>query len=71
MGNTILTTKQDVLLVRITPFYPTMDYVVQLLKSTDRGETFAVIPDGTGGANSTTDTGQKIYTTTLDANFSA
>jgi hypothetical protein len=67
----ILTTKQDVLLVRITPFYPTMDYVVQLLKSTDRGETFAVIPDGTGGANSTTDTGQKIYTTTLDANFSA
>lgn len=67
----ILTSKQDVLMVRFTPFYPTGDFVVQLFKSTDRGETFASIPDATGGNNSGTDTSPKIFTTTLDANFSA
>ena len=65
----IITSKQDVLLVRITPFYRVRGFVVQILKSTDCGDTFVKLPDGTGGNNDDTDHNDdypKVFTETLN-----
>ena len=66
----IIETKQDVLLVKVTPFYPTCDYIVQLYRSRDRGETYTILPNGTGGNNTGTDTEPKIYTEDMGNEFS-
>ena len=64
----IVTAKSDILLIKITGFYRARAYVVQLMKSTDGGDTFTAVADATGGNNDNVDDGdqrQIVYTDTM------
>ena len=64
----IVTANSDILLIKITPFYRARAFVVQLMKSTDGGDTFTAVADATGGNNDNVDDGdqrQIVYTDTM------
>ncbi len=68
----IITAKTDQLLIRIYTFVRARAFVVQLMRSTDGGETFALLANDTGGNNNdffpggATDNRPKIYTETMN-----
>lgn len=64
----IVTAKSDILLIKVSAFYRARAYVVQLMKSTDGGDTFTAVADATGGNNDNVDDGdqrQIVYTDTM------
>lgn len=59
----------QVLMVKITAFYITGDYIVQLYNSDDRGLNYTLLADDAGGDNTGTDTRPKVYTQDMGNGF--